>query len=119
MRRWRFRGLRFMAFGLIVVAVAGLVTTGLWNALMPAIFGLGTISFWQALGLLVLSRILFGQWGRGMRRDRGMVRGETPPWAIWKWDHLTAEERDRFRRGMGRNCGNPGTTETAGQRSFL
>jgi hypothetical protein len=37
----------------------------LWNWLLPPIFGLHMITFWQALGLLLLSRILFGSWGAG------------------------------------------------------
>ncbi len=36
------------------------VTMLLWNMLMPVIFGLTVITFWQALGLFVLARILFG-----------------------------------------------------------
>ena len=52
-----------IALGVLVVVpglvtLCGVVTMGLWNALMPAIFKLPTIGFWQALGLLLLSRIL-------------------------------------------------------------
>jgi hypothetical protein len=60
---------------------------------MPAIFGLPAISFWQALGLLVLSRVLFGGfggWGRGMHKSR-FARG---------WKDLTPEERQRFSHAM-------------------
>ena len=42
-----------------IFTLCGLVTMWLWNALMPAIFGLPVIGFWQALGLLALSHILF------------------------------------------------------------
>jgi len=75
------------------VGIVGLVTVGLWNLLMPAIFGLPAISFWQALGLLVLSRVLFGGfagWGHRMRKSR-LVRG---------WNDLTPEERQRFSQAM-------------------
>ena len=94
MRRLRFVGWRLVVFGILFVGVVGLVTLVLWNALVPAILGLPSISFWQALGLLVLSRVLFGRfggWGRGMRKAR-FVRG---------WNHLTPEERQRFRQAMG------------------
>ena len=40
-------------------ALSGAVTMWLWNWLMPAIFKLPTIGFWQAVGILVLSHILF------------------------------------------------------------
>jgi hypothetical protein len=75
-----------------------LVTAGLWNLLMPAIFGLPAIGFWQALGLLVLSRVLFGRyggWGRRMANSR-FSRG---------WKNLTPEERQRFSQAMGSRCG--------------
>jgi hypothetical protein len=102
MRKFRFVGLRFVAFGLAALVVFGLVTAGLWNALMPAIFGLPSIGFWQALGLLLLSRILFGQWGgRKMRRAR-FARG---------MQDLTPEERERFRSAMERRCGRFGEAQ--------
>lgn len=45
---------------LVVIAVfMGLPTMLLWNWLMPTLFGLKTITFWQAIGLNVLSGILF------------------------------------------------------------
>ena len=52
-------------FGFIIfVALGGLVVWWLWNWLMPELFGLRELTFWQALGLLALSRILFGGFGR-------------------------------------------------------
>lgn len=103
MRRMRFVGLRFVLFGIVFAGVMGLATLGLWNALMPPLLGLPAISFWQALGLLLLSRLLFGRlggWGSRMRKAR-FVRG---------WNHLTPEERQRFRRAMG-PCGRPDFAE--------
>lgn len=47
-------------FGVVAGAAFTIVLMLLWNWLMPAIFGLGIITFWQALGLLALSKILFG-----------------------------------------------------------
>lgn len=49
--------------GLLIIVVIVLLTTwpvmALWNILMPEIFGLTTITFWQALGLSLLCNILF------------------------------------------------------------
>ena len=42
-----------------VALVLGFAVMALWNWLMPVIFGLTTITFWQAWGLVVLSHILF------------------------------------------------------------
>ena len=58
----------------LFVALFGEVVMHLWNWLLPALFGWRQITFWQALGLLVLCRILFGGFG-GHGRD-GANRGE-------------------------------------------
>lgn len=94
------RGIKVIAIVALVLIVLGAVVAQLWNALMPAIFGLHTISFGQALGLLVLCKILFGGW-------RG---GRAGHWARhYRYDHLTPEERQRMRekfasRGWFNRC---------------
>lgn len=54
-------------FGAIAIAglalLFGYVVMLLWNWLMPAIFGLGVISFWQAVGIVILAKLLFGGFG--------------------------------------------------------
>jgi hypothetical protein len=62
----------------------------LWNALLPGIAGLPVIGFWQAAGLLVLSRILFGGLG-GMGWHRGHKNSFKE-----KWLHMNDEERKAF-----------------------
>ena len=55
----------------LVTIIGGQVVKLLWNWLLPDLFGVPAVTFWQALGLLVLSRILFGSFGRhGGRRWR-------------------------------------------------
>jgi len=49
----------------IFVAVGGKVVMDLWNYLLPSLFGWRVITFWQALGILVLCRVLFGGHGWG------------------------------------------------------
>ncbi len=51
--------LKAIVFGTFVLVVFTFAVMFLWNWLMPAIFGLGIITFWQSLGLMVLSKILF------------------------------------------------------------
>ena len=84
----------------IVIAGFGQAVLQLWNRLMPQIFGLPQITFWQAVGLLLLSWILFGGWrgfGRGGPASRG-IRG--------RWRGMTPEQRERFVKGLeGRGCG--------------
>ena len=48
------------------IALGGLIVMFLWNGIMPEVFGLGLVTFWQALGLLILGRFLFG----GFRKHR-------------------------------------------------
>jgi hypothetical protein len=65
---------------------------------VPPIFGWRAITFGQAIGLLVLSKILFGRGGpwRGLQWRRRM-------WE--RWDQMTPEEREQFRAGMRGRCG--------------
>ena len=49
---------------LLFLAIGGGVVLQLWNWLLPSLFGWRQITFWQALGILALCRILFGGLGR-------------------------------------------------------
>src|SRR5262245_17209132 len=98
-RKLKFVGVSFILFGIVFVGLMGLLTSSLWNALMPAIFALPKISFWQALGLLLLGRLLFGGFGRGWG---GRHRWPRTRWARG-WMNLTPEERERFRQAMRRH----------------
>jgi hypothetical protein len=106
-RNWRFRALRFAIFGLAAVVICGWIVTGLWNVLMPEIVGARTIGFWQALGLLLLGRLLFGGFRGPHQRRRMMMRR----WA-GRWEKMTPEEREKFRQGMEQRCGGFRTPET-------
>ena len=58
-------GIGFAILGIGLLALFGLVVMLLWNWLMPDLFGLKTVSYWQAWGLLILSAILFKGIGTG------------------------------------------------------
>lgn len=104
MRGNRFlRVLKVLAIVTVAITVFSFVTMHLWNWLMPVVFGLKTITWLQALGLLVLAKILFGGFRRpGGCRGRGWKRRMAERWA-----QMTPEEREKFRAGMrGRwGCG--------------
>lgn len=104
MRGRRFlRVLRVIAVVIVGIAVFGFVVSHLWNYLMPGLFGLRTITFWQAVGLLVLGRLLFG----GFRPPFG-----GPPWRrrmMERWAQMTPEEREKFREGWRQRCGQAST----------
>jgi len=83
----------------IFIAGFGSAVWQLWNLLMPEIFGLPALTFWQAVGLLTLSWIFFGSW-RGLRPHGFWGRGMHERWA-----KMTPEQRESFRKGMERRCG--------------
>ena len=58
-------GIAFFIAFLLFILLGGFIVQWLWNWLLPDIFGLRAITWWEALGLLALSRILFGGFGRG------------------------------------------------------
>jgi hypothetical protein len=69
----------FVAGFLGFVALGGVIVQQLWNWLLPPLFGWREVTFWQALGVLALCRILFGRWGGGggpMRRRSRMTAEE-------------------------------------------
>src|SRR5699024_11547140 len=81
--------LKMLAFGLIVLAIFSVAVMLLWNWLIPEIFGLPIISFWQALGLLALSRILFGGFVKGGCNKRKKIKNHLRE----RWQKMTPEER--------------------------
>lgn len=83
-----------------MLVLIGLVTQGLWNWLVPGLFAGPTLTFWQAIGLLALTKILFWTLGRGPGHWRNRYSG---PWGYyWKdqWSKMTPEERERYRQKM-------------------
>jgi hypothetical protein len=102
------RVLMFVLFAALFVTVFGFVVMSLWNWLMPALFGWHGIGFWQAVGILILSKILFGGFRGGPGRHFGWRRR-----MMERWEHMTPEEREKFRQGMGARCGS--FTSTAEQ----
>ncbi len=96
---------------LLFIALGGEVVRLLWNWLLPPLFGWRQVTFWQALGLLALCRILFG--GFGLHGSPGSnVRRRMAE----RWEHMTPEERERFREGMRARWGfGPSPSESKGQ----
>jgi hypothetical protein len=80
--------------------IGGQVVMLLWNWLLPPLFGWSQVTFWQALGMLALCRILFGGFGlRGSGRSNMRRRMEE------RCANMTPEERERFRQRMRERWG--------------
>ena len=102
---------RCIKIGVLVVAgVAALtgVVMALWNCLLPDLFtGVSPIGYWQALGVLALSRILFG----GLRGGgHGRWHGRHAHWESLSPDER-AQLKGRFHRRWG-CCSTPQTPDT-------
>lgn len=98
------RGMKILAcvaLGLIAVFLFGLITMSLWNWLVPVLFNGPVISFWQALGLLLLSKILF--WGFGGKRRWHQNQYSEGHWKSKfynKFSSMTPEERAALKEKM-------------------
>ena len=99
---WVWKALKIAVIVTVAINLFGFAIMQLWNWLMPAIFGLKAITFLQALGLLLLSKILFGGFHRHGGGGRGWRRHMEARWAT-----MSEEEREKFRAGMRgrRGCG--------------
>jgi hypothetical protein len=81
-----------------IFAFSGLVML-LWNNILPVVLHVSAITFWQAAGILLLSKILFS----GFRGKRGMGCGWRRKGMAMNWQNMTAEEQEKF-RGEYRCC---------------
>ena len=116
--RYRRRVGLFPLFALVAALVLGVVIRFLWNAILPYALNANPISYWQAVGLFVLCKILFGgfgrptggpgRWNRWRNSDKGPIN-ENGPFGAWrgKWMRMSDEERIKFRQEMRRRCGKP------------
>jgi hypothetical protein len=98
-RKWIFIVPAAIAGMLLFAAIGGEIVRMLWNGLLPSIFGWRPITFWQALGMLALCRILFGGFG-----FRGPARSRVGRRMAERWEGMTPDERERFRQGVRGGC---------------
>ncbi|MFP3043620.1 hypothetical protein LQZ19_17530 [Treponema primitia] len=81
---------------LVTMAVFGFMAMFLWNKLLPGIFGLPVINYWQTVGLMILTRIIFGSYqgiGKGLSERKKPIRN--------RWDGLSEGERRIFIQRYG------------------
>jgi hypothetical protein len=93
------------------IAIGGELVMHLWNWLLPPLFGWRQITFWQAIGILALCRILFGGFG-----SHGSGRSSFRRRMAGRCKHRTPEEREQFRQRV-RECWGfgPSTSESKAQ----
>ncbi|SRR6266404_235811 len=100
--RKKWIAIAFLApFGIaLFIWIGGEIVMQLWNWLLPSLFGWRQISFWQAIGLLALCRILFG----GLSSHGGPRSGVRRRMRE-RWEKMTPEEQAKFREAMRARCG--------------
>lgn len=98
---WIKKGLLFFTFFIAFVLLLGLVVMGLWNAILPAVIGVKVITFTQALGILLLSKILFSGFHGGFkgRREQWKMKMQE------KMGNMTPEEKEKFKAEWQNRCG--------------
>ncbi len=100
------------ASGFILIAVAGIllftfIVMTLWNNILTPVLGVRVIGFGQALGILVLSKILFGGFRGAGWRGRGRYWNSE---MRNKWQSMTDEEKEKFKQNWRSRCNRTHTT---------
>src|SRR5436309_2559536 len=94
----------FLVFAPLFIFIGGEVVMHLWNWLVPAVFGLKALTFWQAVGLLVLCRILFGGHGpRAIRRHGSDWRHRMKE----RMENMPPDVREAMLNRVSGGCGMP------------
>ncbi|TAL29748.1 MAG: hypothetical protein EPN93_20635 [Spirochaetes bacterium] len=97
-----------LALAVLVAFVFGYVVMWLWNYLMPGLFGLGTIDYWQAFAMVVLAKLLFGSHGVHGRGKHAW--GRHHEWVAMRHAHRRGGDREDWKyygdfwREEGRNA---------------
>jgi len=101
-RRWLLRAVSIVLLVALAIAVLGFGVMLLWNWLLPPLLGVHSVTFVQAVGILVLCRVLFGGF-----------HGKGGHWRHHRWREVSPEDRARFRDEMRSrwNCRRDGTAE--------
>ncbi|MDQ0107745.1 hypothetical protein J2T02_002866 [Chitinophaga terrae (ex Kim and Jung 2007)] len=92
--------LKFIFLGALFITAVGFLTMTLWNCLIPELFNGPHVTFWQALGLLLLGKLLFG-WHN---HHGGGPKGRWKERLRHKMENMTDEEKERMRDLWKKRC---------------
>ncbi len=105
---WVFRVIKGVIFVALAVIVFGYVAMHLWNWLVPSLFHGPVIDFYEAIGLIILSKLFFGGFHGGRCCGRGGWQHRKQSWKekMETWTaNMTPEEKEKFREQMKARCG--------------
>jgi len=94
--------IKMVVFGVLAIIAFGFGTMWLWNWLVPTLFNGPIITFWQTVGLILLSKILFSGFG-GKSHGHRNGGGYGAQWKrrfVEKVSSLSPEEREAFKQKM-------------------
>lgn len=93
----------FPLFFIAAILLLSFIVMLLWNAILPPVLNIHAITYWQAAGIFILCKILFGSFKRrGFSSSERSWRGG-PPWRQ-KWMNMSDEERAKFREEWKKRC---------------
>ena len=101
-RFWIKRAIGFILLALAAIALLSYVVMSLWNCILVVVLGVKIISFWQATGILVLSKILFGGFKKGFGGHQG--HSEWKEKMRYKCEKMSPEEKEHFKQEWRNKC---------------
>jgi hypothetical protein len=105
--KWYYKIPFFAALGALALIGLGYLVMSLWNMLVPVLFSGPVITFWQAVGLFVLTKLLLHSSGFNRHHSYYMNRGRHYHWKARmeeKLASMTPEEKEKFMQKWGRHC---------------
>jgi hypothetical protein len=99
---WAKRIAGFIVIGVAAVALFTYLVMGLWNAILVPVLAVNKITFWQAAGILVLSKILFGGF-----KGRGGWGGHGRQWKHdlrERWAGMSDDEKLKMKQEWKQRC---------------
>ena len=102
----------FILIGIAAFSLFSLIVMSLWNAVLVPVIHVSTVSFWQAAGILLLSKILFsgfkggGSFGRGRHQWNQEMKD--------KWQNMTPEEKEKMKQEWRQRCSGWGRRQYTG-----
>ena len=99
-----------ITLGALAVSAVSAIVMFLWNNVLATVLHVSVITFWQAAGILLLSKILFSGF-KGKRHMGGMMWKKQ---MFGKWQNMTDEEKEMFRGRMQYCYAKHGKTDGGG-----
>ena len=102
---WLKKAIGMALCAALAIVALGFVIMSLWNHILVPVLSLKAISYTQALGIFVLSKLLFGGFrGKGGGFDNSCGFGSKGREMKEKWQNMTLEERETFKKNWRSRC---------------